>query len=146
MRGGKLPSDVTDYAPIAAELPMSADREMLLRKGSGACSLHSTIRFIVVRPSEVNMFKFTLIAGALFVIPAPAISQIVFDDVPLQVQPSSASAMKSDWDKVECRAENALGSRLQKDKVCLTKWQWWTYEQETKQWIQSMERLGEASH
>lgn len=91
------------------------------------------------------MSKFTLIAGALFVIPAPAISQIVFDDVPLQVQPSSASAMKSDWDKVECRAENALGSRLQKDKVCLTKWLWWTYEQETKQWIQSMERLGQAS-
>lgn len=94
------------------------------------------------------MSKFILIAAALLSAPAPVFAQIIFDDGVdvTKFTPTKQDKLKSDWDKVECRNQDVLGSRLERHHVCLTKWQWWTYEQETKQWIQSMERLGEASH
>jgi hypothetical protein len=92
------------------------------------------------------MFRLSLIAAVFFAISAPSPAQIVFVDPPQKPAQIKAEQSKSDWDKVECRNQDVLGSRLQRHRVCLTKWQWWSYEQETKQWIESMERLGTASH
>ena len=92
------------------------------------------------------MSKFRLIAAALSVISAPAAAQIVFENVPVQIQPEKASPVKSDWDKIECRSEDVLGSRLEKNKVCLTKWQWWTFEQEEKQRLQQWQIVGYATN
>ena len=93
------------------------------------------------------MSKYPLIAAALSVIPVPAAAQIIFQDVPLRTQPSKVSPTRSDWDKIECRTQDVLGSRLERNKVCLTKWQWWTYEQEDKQRIQEWQIIGyETNH
>ena len=92
------------------------------------------------------MLKFPLIAAALSAVPFPAIAQIVFQDVPVHVQPSKIAPAKSDWDKIECRAEDVLGSRLERRKVCLTKWQWFAFEQEEKQRLQQWQIVGFSSN
>jgi hypothetical protein len=92
------------------------------------------------------MSKLPLIAAAFLAIPAPALAQIVFVDTPPLAPPTKQDKSKSDWDKIQCRAQDETGSRLRREPVCLTKWQWWSAEQETKEWIQSMERLGSSSH
>jgi len=88
------------------------------------------------------MSKSSLIAAALFVIPAPAVAQIVFVDPPAIAPPTRADKAKSDTEKIECRAEDTLGSRLERHQVCLTKEQWWAYEQEDKQRVQEWQIIG----
>lgn len=92
------------------------------------------------------MSKFSLIAAAFFVIPAPTLAQIVIEEPPSRAVQSKASDLKSDWDKVECRSEDVLGSRLERHQVCLTKWQWWSYEQEAKARVQQWQIIGFTSH
>jgi hypothetical protein len=96
--------------------------------------------------SEVTMSKSSLIAAALLATPAPAVAQIVFVDAPPIAPPTKAERMKSDTDKIECRAENPLGTRLGRHQVCLTKDQWWAYEQEARQRVQEWGRLGSSNH
>jgi hypothetical protein len=88
------------------------------------------------------MRTFPLIAAALLAIPAPALAQIVFVDSPSVPPPTKAEKGKSDWDKIQCRAEDDLGSRLARHQVCLTKWQWYAYEQEAKQRVYDWQRIG----
>jgi len=92
------------------------------------------------------MSKTSLIAAALFVIPAPAVAQIVFVDAPPIAPPTKMDKSKSDTEKIECRAENQLGSRLGRHQVCLTKEQWWAYEQEDKQRVQQWQIIGYRSN
>lgn len=49
---------------------------------------------------------------------------------------------KSDLDKVICREQYELGSRLIHNKVCLTRGQWREYEAENREHVQEMERIG----
>jgi hypothetical protein len=92
------------------------------------------------------MPEFPLIAAALFVIPAPVLAQIVFEDAPIKVAPTGASSSKSDLDKIECRAQDVTGSRLKRHQVCLTKEQWWLYEHEAKEKLQEWQVVGYTSH
>jgi hypothetical protein len=92
------------------------------------------------------MSSFPVVAAVLLMVPTPVLAQIVFEDPPPKVAPTKASNLKSDWDKIECRAEDVLGSRLERHLVCLTKWQWWANEQETKQRVREWERLGSSSN
>jgi hypothetical protein len=92
------------------------------------------------------MSKFSLIAAALFGVAAPATAQIVFVDAPQIAPPTTADKSKSDTEKIECRAENQLGSRLGRHQVCLTKEQWWAYEQEDKQRVQQWQIVGYAAN
>lgn len=92
------------------------------------------------------MFKFAITATILLAVSAPASAQIIFVDDLSKFTPTKADQFRSDWDKLQCRAEDEVGTRLGRHQVCMTKWQWWTYEQETKEWIASMERLGSGSH
>ena len=88
------------------------------------------------------MSKFPLLAAALFVVSTPVSAQIVIEDSPPLPPPTKAGVNKSDWDKVVCRSQDVLGSRLEKHQICLTKWQWWTYEQEEKDMVYDWQRIG----
>ena len=92
------------------------------------------------------MLRFAITASVLFAIATPVSAQIVFVDDLSKFTPTKADQFKSDWDKVECRAEDVLGSRLERHQVCLTKWQWWSYEQDAKQRVNEWQRIGFASH
>ena len=92
------------------------------------------------------MSKFPLIATALLLVSTPVFAQIIIEDSPLLLPPTKAGVNKSDWDKVVCCSQDVLGSRLEKHQVCLTKWQWWTYEQEEKQQVYDWQRIGMVSH
>ena len=89
------------------------------------------------------MSKFALITAALLVDPSPLLAQIVFDDSPAPpAAPAKGPRAKSDVDKVECRMQDTLGSRLQAHQVCKTKSQWFAYEQEYKDKVDQMQRTG----
>jgi len=92
------------------------------------------------------MFKFAVITVGLLALPAPAVAQIVFADPPPQFTPTKADKLKSDWDTVECRSEDVLGSRLERHQVCLTKWQWYSNEQQAKQRVYDWQRIGLTAH
>ena len=97
----------------------------------------------------MSMLRF--VAAALLVLPTPVVAQIVFQDAPGKVAPAKAAATsdratKSDLDEIECRAEDVLGSRLERHKVCLTKEQWWLFEHEERERIQEWQIVGSSSH
>jgi hypothetical protein len=93
------------------------------------------------------MSKFAFIAAVLLAAPSPVLAQIVFDDSPPPpAAPAKSAKVKSDVDKVECRSQDTLGSRLEAHQVCMTKSQWSAYEQEYKQKVHDMQVLGLQSH
>lgn len=92
------------------------------------------------------MYKSFLITAALLTIPVPVAAQIVFVEPPPQAATANAASSNSDWEKIECRTQDVLGSRLERHKVCLTKWQWWNYEQEAKQRVEQWQIIGFVTH
>ena len=74
------------------------------------------------------MSKLTWITAAVLLMPTPALAQIVFDDSPPAAVPAKGAKAKSDVDKVICRSQDEIGSRLKTHQVCLTFDQWRTYE------------------
>lgn len=54
--------------------------------------------------------------------------------------------VKTDVNKIICRQQDEIGSRLRHNKVCLTQGQWLEYEAENRQHIREMERLGLSSN
>lgn len=85
------------------------------------------------------MSKLAYITAALVVIPAPAVAQIVFDDSPPPATPAKGAKAKSGVEKVECRMQDTVGSRLQAHQVCMTKSQWFAYEQQYKDDVASFQ-------
>lgn len=92
------------------------------------------------------MSRLSLIAATLLVIPAPVLAQFVFEGDLTKFTPTKADKSKSDLDHLECRAQDVLGSRLERHQVCLTKGQWAIYEQEDKQAIHDWKVLGLTTH
>lgn len=90
------------------------------------------------------MSNFRVVAAVLLAMPGPVAAQIVFEDAPPKVTPANIDNTKSDWDKIECRAQDLLGSRLERHKVCLTKWQWWLFEHEERDEIRRWQILGDS--
>lgn len=88
------------------------------------------------------MSKFVVIAAVLLAVPAPVVAQIIFVDDLTKFTPTKADKSKSDLDKLECRSQDVLGSRLERHQVCLTKEQWFSYEQEAKQRVYDWQRIG----
>ena len=88
------------------------------------------------------MSKFAFIAAALLVVPAPVLAQIVFEGDLTKFVPTQADKAKSDLDHLECRSQDVLGSRLERHQVCMTKQQWWTYEQEDKMRVHDWQVIG----
>jgi hypothetical protein len=85
------------------------------------------------------MSKYTFITAGLLVISAPAFAQIVIQDTPTPVVPAKNAGSKSDLDKVVCRVQETIGSRLDSHQVCMTKQQWWQFEQDNKQKVQEIQ-------
>jgi hypothetical protein len=79
------------------------------------------------------------------VVPAPLSAQkIVFEDSsPPAAKTASA---KSDLDKVVCRTEDEIGSRLRAHKVCMTVEQWKRYQDDYKEEIQEIQSLASVRH
>ncbi len=87
------------------------------------------------------MSRYAFITAGLLIVSGPAFSQIVFDDSPRPAAPAKSAAVKSDLDKVICRMQDTLGSRLQAHQVCMTKQQWWQYEQDNKRKVEELQDL-----
>jgi hypothetical protein len=78
-------------------------------------------------------------------LPAPLSAQkITFEESPPPAA-KSASA-NSDLDKVVCRTEEEIGSRLRAHKVCLTVEQWKRYQDDYKEEIQEIQSLASVRH
>jgi len=89
------------------------------------------------------MSKCAFITASLLVISAPALAQIVIQDNP-PAAPAKKPVAKSDLDKLECRNEDTIGSRLEARRVCMTKQQWLSAEQEAKEKIRQLQITGFA--
>ena len=88
------------------------------------------------------MRKLVYLSIAALLVPAPAAAQIVIGDTPVTAAPAqAATASKSDLDKIECRQQETIGSRLQTHKVCLTKQQWIQAEQDNRRKLQELQEL-----
>ena len=85
------------------------------------------------------MSKLAYIAASFLLTPTPVLAQIAFQDAP--ATPAKAPGAKSDLDKLQCRSQDTLGSRLQSHQVCMTKQQWWQYEQDNKQKTADLQQL-----
>lgn len=89
------------------------------------------------------MSKYIFITAGLLAISAPSLAQIVIQDNP-SAAPTKKPAAKSDLDKLECRSEDTIGSRLESHRVCMTKQQWLSAEQEAKDKIRQLQITGFA--
>ena len=87
--------------------------------------------------------KFGYVLVASLLAPAPLSAQIVFDDQPATAQPTKA---KNDLDKVVCRSEEEIGSRLRQHKVCMTVQQWKQYQDDYKEQVQEVQALASVRH
>lgn len=67
--------------------------------------------------------------------PAPATTQ---------AQPAAPVAKENPLDKVVCRTEETLGSRLKKHKVCATLREWQDQEQENRDAVELYQQRGQA--
>ena len=85
------------------------------------------------------MSKYAFIGAGLLVISAPGLAQIVIQDTPTPVVPAKSAGAKSDLDKVICRMQDSIGSRLQSHQVCMTKQQWYQFEQDNKTKVQEIQ-------
>lgn len=94
------------------------------------------------------MSKLAWITAAALLIPAPALAQIVFDDSPPPAAPAKAANGKSGVDKVICRSQDEIGSRLKTHQVCLTAEQWRTYELDVQHQLSDLQAKapGPSSH
>ncbi len=86
--------------------------------------------------------KLAYVVAAGILAPAPLSAQIVFDDGPEPAAPATkGSTAKSDVDKVVCRMQDEIGSRLRAHKVCMTVGQWRDNELGYKEHLQEMQDL-----
>jgi hypothetical protein len=90
------------------------------------------------------MLKFAYIAAALMLGPAPAFAQIVFDDTAAATATPARAGAKSDLDKIVCRVQDTIGSRVQAHRVCLTKQQWFQAEQDEKNKVKELQDFTRA--
>jgi len=91
------------------------------------------------------MSKLAYVTAALLLIPAPALAQIVFDDSPPTTASPGKGKTKSDVEKLQCRTQDTIGSRLQAHQVCMTKSQWFAYEQAYKDQVADVQQKTRAA-
>jgi invasion protein IalB len=77
------------------------------------------------------MLKFT-IATVAFLASAPALAQAASAPPPAQPQQTAAAKKENPLDKIICRTEDTVGSRLKAHKVCATVREWKDQEDENR--------------
>jgi len=87
------------------------------------------------------MFKRVSILMLAFA--APAVAQTPAPPT-AQTQPAAPAAKENPLDKVVCRTEETLGSRLKKHKVCATLREWQEQEQENRDAVELYQQRGQA--
>ena len=94
------------------------------------------------------MMKFALMIAGFSMVSGAAVAQSASQPVPAPVPPAKISKSKSDVDKVVCKSEDTLGSRLQAHQVCMTLQQWQQYQYDNREKAQQMQGLSglAASH
>ena len=100
------------------------------------------------------MSKFAFITAAFLVLPAPLLAQAAPAATPAPTAVAAPAPQasvtpdkrKSDLDKVVCRSQDEIGSRLERHQVCMTKQQWMTNEQEAKLKVHDMQMVGFTSN
>jgi hypothetical protein len=85
------------------------------------------------------MLKLACIAATLSMMSGSAFAQIVFDNSAPAPSATPNPKAKSDLDKVVCRTQEEIGSRLQNHKVCMTVDQWKVYAQQYKDQVQEVQ-------
>ena len=76
---------------------------------------------------------FPVIAGLLITSPVPA--QITFEDAP-----PAPAVKRLPSDKMVCRVEQTVGSRLGAKKTCMTAREWKDLEDETRQAVEKFQQ------
>jgi hypothetical protein len=92
------------------------------------------------------MSKLAYLTAVLMVVAGPALAQIATQDAPAVPPPTKVEKSKSDMDKIVCRSQETLGSRLDRQQICMTKQQWLSAEQEAKNKVHDMQVIGLQSH
>jgi hypothetical protein len=87
------------------------------------------------------MMRFSLIIAGLSMVSGAAVAQIAAQPVPVPVPPAKIAKSKSDLDKVICRSQDTLGSRLQAHQVCMTLEQWQQYQYDNRDKAAEMQGL-----
>ncbi len=89
----------------------------------------------------MSKLAYTVAVVALSIISSPAPAQIVFDNSAPPPPPAAAKSAKpmTDLNKVVCRTQEEIGSRLQNHKVCMTNDQWKVYAQQYKDQVQEIQ-------
>jgi hypothetical protein len=90
------------------------------------------------------MSKLACLMAVLTALPAPALAQIVFQEAPVVPPAAKTEQGKSDMNKVVCRSQETIGSRLERQQVCMTKQQWLSAEQEAKNKVREMQIIGDT--
>ena len=86
-----------------------------------------------------RLMKFKIAFVFLAAVTVPATAQITFDDSPA-AKPAAKPASKSDLDKMVCRVEQTVGSRLGAKKTCMTAREWKDLEDETRQAVEKFQQ------
>jgi len=84
---------------------------------------------------RVSILMLAFAAPTLAQTPAPPTAQ---------TQPAAPAAKENPLDKVVCRTEETLGSRLKKHKVCATLREWQEQEQENRDAVELYQQRGQA--
>ena len=74
---------------------------------------------------------------------APAMAQTAVPPAP-QTQPAAPAAKQNPLDKVVCRTEDTVGSRLKKHKVCATVREWQEMEADMRSAVELYQQRGQA--
>jgi len=80
---------------------------------------------------------------AILAVSMPAYAQTAAPPAP-QTQPAAPVAKQDPLDKVVCRTEETVGSRLKKHKVCATIREWQDMESENRQEVELYQQRGQA--
>jgi invasion protein IalB len=88
-------------------------------------------------PMEMKMLKYASLA-VLLAAAAPVVAQTA---PPAQAQPGAAPASKVDpLNKMICKTEEVIGSRLNTQRVCMTAREWKDQADDTRQAIERMQQ------
>jgi hypothetical protein len=84
---------------------------------------------------EVEMLKSAFLIAAGVAVAVPAVAQTT-----IQPQPVQTATAKSDVNKLVCKKEEQIGSRLAVKKVCLTVQQWQERATEDRQQLERVQQ------
>ena len=87
-----------------------------------------------------------MLKSIIFIAAGVAVAMPAAAQTTVQPQPVQAPTAKSDVDKLICKKQEEIGSRLGAKKVCMTVAQWLVFQNDVKDQTRRIEILGHVSH